>query len=1092
VDPDPQTPSALSALPTGVVTFLMTDVESSTRLWRDRPEAVRLLERQRELIAAAVGWRGGAFPADQGEGDSTLAAFARPGDALAAALDAQRALATEPWPEDARVRVRMAVHTGVSEMRGERNYGGLALIHCARLRALARGGQVLVSGSTAALVAEGIADGASLADLETVSLPDFERPERVYQLCHADLPSGFASLRREASTLRPWPTPLVGRVAECSEVASLLADARLVTITGAGGSGKTRLAHAVAVELEDRFENGVVWVELARLGSEAQVAGTVAAACGVSEVAGLSALAVLERHFACVELLLVLDNCEHLLGACAELADAALRAGSRVRVLATSREPLGAPGETTWQIPSLALPPEDARDPERIGESEAVRLFVDRARAARPDFRLDAGSAPAVARICRRLDGIPLALELAAARVRALSVEQLAAALDDRFRLLTGGARTVMARQRTLLASVEWSHTLLDEDERVLFRRLSVFAAPFSLDAAEAVAADHELDRFAVFDIMARLVDKSLVMHAGDRYRLLETLRQYALERAADAGELAELRDRHLAWFRRRAQGWRLDRELYDPTVMTSEISVEVPDLIAALEWSIRPEQHPVVDLLWPLVEHWFDRAKFEESHEMAAKVLGSQPEGSEAWLELVAPLALQITIGGDVGWFGAAQRALEVRGSKLDPISRLQIQLAFAMAPTYGARGVPAIRAVAEDAKLAGCRRLEVYASTQEAMLQAFSGDTRGARPLFAWLDRQVPPDHPLRLLLAVGKAWVACSSGDLDAARGSLAAFVEGRVKDTLTVGGLSVAGFVGLWADDESYLRRVLALAEKLPSSPLSADLVPDLRGKLALMRGELESAIESLAECRRLDRLLVARRSITGIQCAEARLALGDPSGAGEDVAAIERELSDGVFSLPVTLLDVLKSHLCRMAGEPAKAESLAHAALAHSAELEIAHGAILALEALVLLAGDADRLSDAARLLGAIEAFRARTGFSWRPHHYRESLGKLRAMLEPAALEEGGALPIWDAVAWARRGRGERGRPDRGWESLTPTEQRVVELVAEGLLNKDVAQKLFVSVATVKTHLIHVFAKLDVRTRAELAAAAARRGVSSPG
>jgi predicted ATPase/class 3 adenylate cyclase/DNA-binding CsgD family transcriptional regulator len=1074
-----------------VVTFLMTDVESSTQLWRDRPEAVQLLERQRDLVAGAIAGHGGALPADQGEGDSALAAFARPGDALAAALDAQRALAAEPWPEGARVRVRMAVHTGVAELRGEHNYGGLALIRCARLRALARGGQVLVSSATVALVGDPLPGGASLVDLETVSLADFERPERVHQLCHSALPSEFAPLRRSASTLQPWSTPLVGRAAECREVVSLLGDARLVTLTGAGGSGKTRLAHAVALDLEERFEDGVVWVELARLASEAQVAGTVAAACGVAEAGGVRVLDALARHLASTELLLVLDNCEHLLGACAELADAAVRAGARVRVLATSREPLGAPGETTWRIPSLALPAEDAIALADVAESEAVRLFVERARAARPDFRLDAASAPAVARICRRLDGIPLALELAAARVRALSIEHLADGLDDRFRLLTGGARTAMARQRTLLASVEWSHALLDDDERALFRRLSVFAAPFSLAAAEAVAADDSLDRFAIFEVLARLVDKSLVMHAGDRYRLLETLRQYALERAADAGELAELRERHLAWFKRRAGVWRIDREIYDAEVMTAQVLVEAPDLISALDWSIRPDHQPAVELLWPVSAHWFDRGNCEaEIRSLATKVLGQQTEGSKSWLELLAPLCVPLLIAGEASWLPSAGRALAELGSKLDPILRADISMALSLGSVFlGDReaAIAGLRAVVEDAKVSGCQRLEVLAVAHLAMIHSTSSEARSARPLLAWLDRQVSPGHPFRSQIAISNAWLAAASGDLDVARGSLAPYLEQGAKGGIYVVG--VAGQIGLWLEDQAYLARLLMLAERLhfPANALSGSTVPELRGKLALLRGDLEAAAVAFDECGRWS-LMRDRAMSNQLRRAEVRLALGDRAGAEADVAVMERALS-GSSSSYALLLDLLKSHLARLASEPTRAESLAHAALARSVDLEAALIAVWGLEVLILVAGDADRLGEAARLLGAVEAFRARSGFRWRAHHYREALARLRAKLDPTALAEGAELAIWDAVAYAQRGRGERGRPDRGWQSLTPTEQRVVELVSAGLPNKDVAQKLFVSVATVKTHLVHVFEKLDVRTRAELAATVAARRAS---
>lgn len=593
--------------PAGVVTFLVTDVVASTRLWRESPLADAALGRSAELIAAAISRRGGARPPDQGEGDSTLAAFARPADALAAALDAQRALAAEAWPEGAEIAVRMAVHSGDAQLREGGNYGGLAVIRAARIRALAHGGQILVSKATAALAEDGLPAGASLVELGSVMLAGFARPEVVLELSHGDLPAhaGRLGLLRASptSSLGRWPTSLVGRERERREVGELLAARPLVTSIGAGGSGKTRLAHAVAEDRADRHADGIVWVELARTSDPAQVAPVVVAACGLLETPGASALQVLTNRLAKADVLVVLDNCEHLLAACAELAEAMLRAGPGVRVLATSREPLGAAGETMWRIPSLETAPEGERSVERVAAYDAVKLFVERARPSRSDFQLDAESAPLVARICRRLDGIPLALELAAARLRALSLERLAEGLDDRFRLLTGGARTAVARQRTLLASVEWSHDLLEPAEKAAFGRLAVFAAPFELDAAEFVAADEELDRTEIFDLLARLVDKSLVQHAGDRYWLLETLRQYGLEHG-DPRELAAARDRHLAWFRRRANGWAAEREVLTQRA-ADEIAAEKPDLIAALDWSLRPGRAPAIALLQPLGVTW-------------------------------------------------------------------------------------------------------------------------------------------------------------------------------------------------------------------------------------------------------------------------------------------------------------------------------------------------------------------------------------------------------------------------------------------------------------------------------------------------------
>ena len=400
------------ASPAGVVTFLLTDVVASTGLSQRSPLAGKALARQAELIAAAIDDHGGVRPPDQGEGDSTLSVFARPGAALATALAAQRALLAEPWPDGASVSVRMAVHTGEAELAGNGNYAGLALIRSARLRGLARGGQVLVSGATAALVSDSLPEGASLADLGSAALPGFERPEQVHQLCHAELPlqpRRLGLLRSPLQgTLASWATSLVGRVRERREVGELLAKGRLVTITGAGGSGKTRLAYAVGQDRMDRHPDGVVWVELALVPDGAQVTAAVVAACGLIETPGASALEVLTHRLAKTDILIVLDNCEHLLATCAELADALLRAGPEVRLLATAREPLGVAGEVTWRIPSLSVPAEDERSLERIAATEAVQLFVERARASQPDFALDHANAPrdSSARSKRRVSSV--------------------------------------------------------------------------------------------------------------------------------------------------------------------------------------------------------------------------------------------------------------------------------------------------------------------------------------------------------------------------------------------------------------------------------------------------------------------------------------------------------------------------------------------------------------------------------------------------------------------------------------------------------------------------------------------------------------
>jgi predicted ATPase/class 3 adenylate cyclase/DNA-binding CsgD family transcriptional regulator len=1076
-----------SELPQGVVTFLMTDVEGSTRIWQEASDAARLMARQAELVGEAIAKHGGARPADQGEGDSLLAAFARPADALAAALAAQRALAAEPWPEGRAFRVRMAVLTGEAELRDARNYGGLALIGCARLRDRARGGQVLVSAATVDLAGDRLPAGASFVELGSFELDGLPRPQRVLQLCHPALPALAAPLGGNAAALPVWPTPLIGRAAERAELAGLLSAHRLVTLTGVGGSGKTRLAHAVAEDFAGGFAEGVVWVELARLASGEQLAPAVLAACGAREAAGMPALEVLAHHLASRELLLVLDNCEHLLAAASELADAVLRAAANVRMLATSREPLGVAGEASWRIPSLALPAEAETDAERIAESEAVRLFAARAAAARREFALDAATAPVVARICRRLDGIPLALELAAARTRALSLEQLAGGLDDRFRLLTGGARTAVARQRTLLASVQWSHELLDEDERTLFRRLSVFAAPFGLEAAEAVASDEAIDSLEVFDLLARLVDKSLVVHAGDRYRLLETLRQYAEERADEASELPGLRDRHLAWCERRARDWRLDREIATAEQL-AEVAAEAPDLVAALDWSVGRPAGPSLPLLHALDQHWISGQRYAEVRAVAGRVLGALEPGSPRWLAALEAVAQTLLLSGEFAWLADAKRGLEAAGEDLDTDLRVFVEAAVAAVQPV-AEGGPLVLSALERAiargRAAGNRKLAVRTTVHLAGVAVHAGELRRAVPLLAWLDQHLAASAWPRSLVALMQSLAAALSGDLAGARERAVAALE-RGGHTGVAG---VVGRVAFWTGDAALLersRRSLG-AEAAPGS-IAASLADELRGLALLLAGELAAARSCFERCWILSTGLGMQR----LAIADIALAQGDLAAVREQVAETDRRylvVDAGEGTRPpafAALADLLRARLLRASGEIVRGEAAAHAALATAMAQGLALYATDALEALALFAAERGDRSEAARRLGAAESFCARSGYRWRAWDLRPALDALRPQLDPAMLAEGAGLSLPEAAALAQRGRGARGRPDHGWDALTPTEARVVELVAAGLPNHEIAKRMFVSLATVKSHLVHVFQKLDVRSRAELAVAALRR------
>ncbi len=585
---------AVVHLPVGTVTFMLTDVEGSTFLWESAAEAMgAAIRRHYRLLDAAIALHGGVRPQEQGEGDSVVAAFQCASKALAAALDAQRAFCAECWPEGAALKVRIALHTAQAQLRDELNYFGQAVNRCARLRAVAHGGQVVLSKTTRDLVLDRLPDGVELADLGVHRLRDLGRPEHVFGLLHPDLPVEFPPLRSLGSLANNLPgelTSFIGRGAELAEVAELLSQVRLLTLTGAGGCGKTRLALQAAAGALEGHLDGVWWVELARLEDAALVPTAVIGAIGLREVPGRGPLETLIGYLRARRALLVLDNCEHLVVACAELADALLRACPSLTVLATSRAPLGMPGETAWLVPSMSLPADARRQPvEVLRGSDAVRLFLDRAGQMAPNFTITEANAPAIAEICHELDGIPLAIELAAARVRMLAPRQIAHRLGDRFHLLTGGSRMAMPRQQTLQASIDWSYELLSDGERALLRRLSVFTGGWTLDAAEQVCGGAGIEHYAVLDLLTGLVDQSLVttgeQDAEVRYGLLETVRQYATARLADAGELDAMGERHLAYYvglAERAEPEVLRAGRDDPIL--HRLATELPNLRAALE----------------------------------------------------------------------------------------------------------------------------------------------------------------------------------------------------------------------------------------------------------------------------------------------------------------------------------------------------------------------------------------------------------------------------------------------------------------------------------------------------------------------------
>lgn len=538
---DEGTGSDTDSLPSGTVTLLFSDMEGSTRLLQevgeDRYEELldTYLRRQTEALSA----RGGVRVSSAGDG--LFFAFRRPSEAVAAAVDAQRGLRSEPWPGELELRARMGLHTGEAEAV-DSGYVGLAVHAAARICDAARGGQILASGATVQLLSEDVAQAIDTVDLGEHRLKDLVKPQHLYRVAHPELPDE----PRPPRTLTVLPnnlplqtTSFIGRDELVGRVVSALEEVPLVSLTGVGGVGKTRTALRVAEELLPRLPDGAWLCELAPVREPEAVGHAVASALGTRQTQGKTIEESIVAAIGGRELLLVLDNCEHVLSAVADLVEAVLGVCPNARILTTSREVLALPGERCVPVPPLEVPPSPPPADEPL--SSAVALFRDRARAARPDFGLgEATRAPAV-EICRRLDGVPLAIELAAARVRSMGPDDIAARLDERFRLLAGGRRTAVERHRTLRSTVEWSYELLAPAEQTLFDRLSVFAGAFPLEAAERVCADEAIDALDVATLLAGLVDKSMVLCEEQggrvRYRLLETLGGYGGERLEERGE---------------------------------------------------------------------------------------------------------------------------------------------------------------------------------------------------------------------------------------------------------------------------------------------------------------------------------------------------------------------------------------------------------------------------------------------------------------------------------------------------------------------------------------------------------------------------
>jgi predicted ATPase/class 3 adenylate cyclase/DNA-binding CsgD family transcriptional regulator len=1104
---------AVAIVPTGTVTFLLTDVERSTSLWEEWGEVMApVMARCHDLLGEVVQKRGGVRPEEQGEGDSAVAVFVRASDAVACALDLQRALRSEPWPERVDVRVRVALHTGDAVLRDPRNYTGPSIHRCARLRAIGHGGQTLLSRSTCELVAGALPDGVSVRDLGAHRLRDLARPEQVYQLCHADLHDDFGPLRSLSALPNNLPvqlTSFVGREAEITEVRELLSRSRLLTLTGAGGCGKTRLALQVAAEVLDDHPHGVWWVDLAPIGDSALVASEVAATLSIRELPSQPVIETLTAQLAERRLLIGLDNCEHLLQACAELAARLLEACPGVVILATSRESVGVEGEQSWRVPSLQVPEADLARSALAGV-EAVQLFCDRARQARPNFRLVDANVQAVATICRRLDGIPLAIELAAARVRLLTPQEIADAMRERFVLLTGGSRTAMPRQRTLEASVDWSHDLLSAAEQTLFRRVSVFAGGWTLDAVEAVCAGGGLEVVQILDLLANLVDKSLVQAeergVKTRYGMLETVRAYARQKLSDAAEAALVRNQHLDYHMRLAESAEPDLFGAGLERWLEPLTTELDNFRGALGWAVDAgsvdEARRLASALWLFFEargHWREGRRHLESA-LAGEGASALPRAKALiavghigtiatdWVATRRFAEEALAIGREVGDERTVGRALDLIGwalISLEPGAAMPVleeSIAITRPLGDGWFLADALYGAGFLATLGGWLEAAPPLLEDALAVSRAAGNLLGIRESLTWLGLN---------------ATMRCQFAQADAMLEE--AFAQSRsLGDPLfAMFDLALLGFgklrTGEWTDARALIEEAITLGRQMGHD--ATPLMVWYLGLLEYATGQLERAAALMSEALPTTRANnYAAASVSALLiAAAAQLARGEtaPAVAAIEEAALVARESGNPLAIGAAL--EAQAQLAREAGEVSRAEELLHEALRAFHDAGDPGGVADVLESLAALLHDLHSDEQGVRLLGAADAARAALGcvrFPVRQADYEAQLSTLREALGEeafaAAWSAGASLWLDDAVAYAERGRGERKRPSGGWDSLSPAELRVVRLVAEGLTNPQIGERLFISRRTVQAHLAHVFAKLGVASRAELAAQAARR------
>jgi predicted ATPase/class 3 adenylate cyclase/uncharacterized protein HemY len=900
----------------GTLTFLLTDIEASTAAWLRSPHAMGdALTRHDNLIEGVVALHRGHIVRPRGEGDSRFAVFGKASDAVSAACDAQVALIHEQWALPEPLRVRMAVHTGEVELRlGD--YYGPAVNHCARLRAAAHGGQVLVSAVTADLVREALAAEIELWDLGEHLLKDLERPERIWQVVHQELPAHFPPLTTNPTPRHNLPNELssfVGRERAIAKVHDLLQSNRLLTLTGPGGIGKTRLATRVAHEEIPNYIGGVWLVRLDALDDAELVPAAIASVLEVREQPGRSLMDTLSDAVGARPLLLVLDNCEHLIEACAGCADRLLQTCEHLHLLATSREPLGVPGETAWRVPLLDLPiPGHSTAPDQLRRHEAVRLFVERAAEAQAGFALTENNAIAVAEVCRQLDGMPLAIELVAARVKAFTAEQLAQRLDARLTLRTRGRRAAAPRQQTLAAAIDWSYALLSESERMLFRRLGVFAGGWTLEATEAVWTGAVQEEAETFDRLSSLIDKSLVSteeHDGTlRYRLLETIRRYAADRLEESGEADAVRQKHADYFVELAE--RAEPQLRGASQLAwfRLLDLEHDNLRAALGWLL---EHNDPDLTLRLAvacwHFWYVRCHYREGRRWLDRALAQGGLRHAARAAVLNGAGILAVAQEDL------QRASELHADALVLARELGDAHAIAMS-LFGLGRVAGRKADYEHATRLLLEAVKYLSEQKDLWGTALCLGNLGqlARQQGDYPEAEALYSEALNLRRELGDTWgIAVSLGQL-----GVIAEHQGDIERAITL------------VDEALLLQRELGVTSEIAVSLSTL-------GRAALARGEYVRAAALFDETLELQRQL------------------GKPS------------------AVCVTLTGL--GQVAVRQGDYRNAAALLKEALTRQKELSDKVGVAVTLEALAGLTARLGQATNTARLLGAADELRASIG-----------------------------------------------------------------------------------------------------------------------